>query len=216
MKKIVFLTLAVIVFCSCSKKKENYTLDGVVSNPSYSEGSLISQQIANNQIVSSDTILVESGKFSFTGVVDSICLKSVYSPNNEGVIPFVYIVEKGAITIEISDGLVKVGGTPLNDKLQEFNNIFMGNNKTGRDLVAEFDKKQEAGTATPEEEAELRETLSKLAQGNDAAIINFAKENADNILGEYCFMSFYFRVSKETREQMDSFVTPKIKALLNL
>ena len=215
MKKIIFLTLAVIVLCSCSKK-EKYTLDGVVSDPDFDNGSLISQQIADSKIVSADTILIESGKFSFTGIVDSVCLKSVYSPDIEGVMPFVYVVEKGNINIEIKDGLVKVGGTPLNDKLQEFNDKFMVNQKIGRDLITEFSKKQEAETATQEEEDELRETLSKLAAENTATMLSFAKENIDNILGEYCFMSFYIYVDPQTREEMDSFATPKIKALLNL
>ena len=215
MKKIVFLTLAVIVFCSCSKK-EKYTLDGVFSDPDYYSGSLISQQIANSLIVSSDTILVESGKFSFTGSVDSVCLRSVYSPDIEGFMSFVYVVEPGNITIEINDGLLKIGGTPLNDKLQEFNNKFLVNQKIGRDLITEFSKKQEAGTTTPEDEAELGEILSKLAQENTTAMVSFAKENIDNILGEYCFLSFYIYVDPQTREEMNSFVTPKIKALLNL
>ena len=215
MKKIIFLTLAVIVLCSCSKK-EKYTLDGVISGPGYNTGSLISQLITNSTIVSADTILVESGKFSFSATVDSVCLRNVYSPDIEGLMNFVYVVEPGKISIEIEDGLVKIGGTPLNDKLQEFNNTFLVNQKIGRDLITEFSKKQEAETATPEEEAELRETLSKLAQENTTTMLSFAKENIDNILGEYCFMSFYIYVDAQTREEMNSFVTPKIKALLNL
>ena len=215
MKKIIFLTLAVIVLCSCSNK-EKYTLNGVVSDLNYDNGTLILQQVADSRIVSTDTVTIVSGKFSFTGSADSVYITSVYSPDIEGMTSFNYIAEKGNITIEIKDNLVKIGGTPLNDKLQEFNSKFMVNQKIGQDLIAEFSKKQEAETATPEEEAELRETLSKLAQENTAVMVSFAKENADNILGEYCFMSFYFLVDPQTREEMNSFATPKIKDLLNL
>ncbi len=217
MKRIIFLTLAVIVLCSCStKNKEKYTLDGSIDNPSYNNKKLVSQQIANNQIISIDSLTIESGKFSFKGTVDTICIKSVYSPDGGDLIPFVYVAEKGNIKIEIVDNIAKIGGTPLNDKLQEFNGKFMANRKKGQDIVSEFTKKEEAGTATPEEEAARNEALENLAKENTAMMVSFAKENIDNILGEYCFLNFYFFVDSQTKEEMKSFATPKIKALLKI
>ncbi|MDR1370592.1 MAG: DUF4369 domain-containing protein [Dysgonamonadaceae bacterium] len=215
MKKIVFLTLAVIAFCSCSNK-EKYTVEGSVNDPAYNNRKIVSKQIANNEAVAIDTLLVESGKFSFKGAVDSIVLRNVYSTDSVALVPFVYIVEKGAITIDIVDNVAKIGGTPLNDKLQTFNDKFMATTKKGQELIAEYIKKQEAGTATPEDETALRESLSGLAGENTAMMVRFARENTDNILGEYCFTTYYFRVDSQTKEEMDSFATPKIKALLNL
>lgn len=215
MKKIVFLIMAVVAFCSCSTK-EKYAIDGSVADPNYENIKLVIQQTANNQIVAVDTMTIQSGKFSFKGNIDSVAIKNVFSPDTSSLMPFVFIVEKGTITVEITDNTAKIGGTPLNDKLQAFNDKFMSNTKKGHDLIAGYTKKQEAGIATEQDETSLRETLSELAKENTTMMVAFAKENIDNILGEYCFMSYYFRVDSQTREEMNSFATPKIKALLNI
>ncbi len=217
MKKIFFLTLAVVAFCSCStNNKEKYSLDGSIADPSFNNKKLISQQISNGQVLSADTLLIEAGKFSFKGSVDSTCIKTIYLADTMGIYPFAYVAEKGDIKIEIVDQIAKIGGTPLNDKFQVFNDKFMAYQKKGKEMITAFTKKQEAGTATPEEEAALSETLNNMAKENVAIMVSFAKENIDNVLGEYCFMTFYFNVDPQTREEMNSFVTPKIKALLNL
>ncbi len=215
MKKIFFLTLAVIAFCSCSKK-DNYTLEGSTDDPNYNNRKIIVQQTANSQIVATDTLLIENGKFSLNGTIDSVVIKNVYSTDTTTFVPFVYVAEKGNIKIEIVDNIVKIGGTPLNDKLEVFNGKFMANRKKGQEIIAEYTKKQEAGTSTPEDETAMREALSSLAKENTAMMVSFAKENIDNILGEYCFTSYYFFVDPQTREEMNSFVTPKIKTLLNI
>jgi hypothetical protein len=207
--------MTVVAFCSCSNK-EKYTIEGFVKDSNYENVKLVIQQIANNQIVAVDTVTIKSGKFSFKGDMDSVVIKNVFSPDTSSLTPFVFIVEKGTVTIEIADNVAKIGGTPLNDKLQAFNDKFMSNTKKGRDLVAEYTKKQDAGTAVEQDETGLREALAELAKENTAMMVAFAKENIDNILGEYCFMSYYFRVDSQTREEMNSFVTPRIKALLNI
>lgn len=215
MKKIIFMALVAIAFSSCSKK-ETYSIEGSVQDARYNNKKLVVQKIANSQIVSTDTLFIGDGKFSFKGDVDSTSIRNVYSTDTLGLMPFVYVVEKGNITIEIIDNVAKVGGTPLNDKLQVFSDQFNANTQKGQSLIAEFAKKQEEGALQEEEEAKLSEALSKLAKENTAMMVAFAKENIDNILGEYCFTSYYFLVDSETKAAMREFATPKIKALLNI
>ncbi len=213
MKKLVFLVITVIAFSACSNKQK-YTIKGSVDDAAYNDKSLIIEHSINNNLAESDTVVIKSNAFKFEGVFDSVVIKNVYSMDMD-VMPFVFITEKGNITVDIKNKVAKIGGTPFNDKLQAFNDKFQAVNDKGQALIAEFNKKTADSTATAEDEIELRANLSQLANENTKTMVDFARENADNILGKYCFMTYFFRVTPAIQEEMKSFATPEIKKMMN-
>jgi thiol-disulfide isomerase/thioredoxin len=113
MKKLMILSVVVVLAFSCGKKNQ-YTI--VVK----AEGGPDSLMVHNNWYTSSDTVKIRDGKCTFTGVIDTFPkLVSLGFPLPSQLNTRM-ILEPGTITVNYTkEGGFKIGGTKNNITLQK-------------------------------------------------------------------------------------------------
>ena len=113
---ILLLVGGMLLLTSCA---EQYNISGD-SSVSTLDGRMLylkAPNINTSSMCSLDSCEVVHGKFSFMGMVDSITFGEIFM-DNEGFMPIV--IEKGDISISISNTEQKVVGSHLNDRLYRF------------------------------------------------------------------------------------------------
>ena len=137
--------------------------------------------------IPSDTILVEDGKFSFSGDADSVRLCMVYSASrNELNVPF--FMEPGVISIQIKEtpGASRVGGTKCNDEWQILNDSVMAIGKEINRIAEHI----YGNTVTPEEQQKGMEQIDRLNQRFSNIVIKTCEKNIRNEFG-YFLLTYY-------------------------
>jgi hypothetical protein len=105
----------------------------------------------------------------------------------------------------------KIGGSPLNDRLQAF---YLGNDSVSllfQQLDKNYQLQNKDGKATPQQQDEYTQKRSQLLKENTDRIIAFTKENVDNPVGEYYFMTTYITFPLDRKLELNGFATPKLK-----
>lgn len=119
MRKLICLLpflLLLLYFTSC--ERNNFTIKG--SAPSARDGDTVFlQQRKGNFLETVDTSLVHNGTFYFSGYRDSIMPHAITYANEQEDYFIPIVVEPGTITIRLGKPF-QIGGTPLNDRLQDY------------------------------------------------------------------------------------------------
>ena len=113
---ILVILGCILCMTSCA---EQYNISGD-SSVSTLDGRMLylkAPNISTASMCNLDSCEVIHGKFSFMGMVDSVTLGELFM-DNEGFMPIV--IEKGNISISISNTEQKVVGSQLNDRLYRF------------------------------------------------------------------------------------------------
>ena len=137
--------------------------------------------------IPSDTILVEDGKFSFSGEADSVHLCMIYSASrNELNAPF--FMEPGIISIQIKQtpGASRVGGTKCNDEWQILNDSVMSIGKE----INQIAERIYGNIVTPEEQQKGMEQIDRLNQRFSNIVIKTCEKNIRNEFG-YFLLTYY-------------------------
>ena len=111
----LFSVLLIGALTAC--QSTSYQVNGTIEGAADGDTLFLTSDLQTG--IPSDTILVEDGKFSFSGDADSVRLCMVYSASrNELNAPF--FMEPGVISIQIKEtpGASRVGGTKCNDEWQ--------------------------------------------------------------------------------------------------
>ena len=183
MNKTVYslLAAAMVAMASCAG---SYDIKGT-SNVSMLDGKMLYlKAYSNSDLKNLDSCDVVHGQFSFSGRLDSIKLVTLFM-NEDGMMPIV--LEPGTINVKIDNGLQKVSGTPLNDKLsafiEKYNQLENQMNDLGhKQTQAIMNGEDEAVT-----NAKLAEEARQIAAKEDKMITSFIVENFDNVLGPGVF-----------------------------
>ncbi len=137
--------------------------------------------------IPSDTLVVQNGKFSFSGQTDSTELCMIYSARqNEINAPF--FLEPGNITIQLTNepGASRVGGTLCNNQWQVLNDSVMS---IGREInrIAEHIY----GNNIPDDEQQkgMRQ-IEQLNQRFSAMVVKTVEKNIDNEFG-FFLLTYY-------------------------
>ncbi len=183
MKKLIrWIWTVPLLLASCA---EQYTVDGSSSQAILDGQMAYIKLLDDNLYKTLDSCEVLHGKFSMAGPLDSVmCVRLFLGPDN--FIPIV--LEKGDVKISIENSSVKLGGTPLNDRLYRF----LASRDSLAMLSAELPKKEsemylegytqdEIITRLAGEEMELNRALDRLET-------KFISDNFDNVLGVTWFM----------------------------
>lgn len=212
MKKFLYLLPAIALLLSaCSQKSQ---LNGKFANAN-NDGKqvyLLTMKDFNAPFQPIDSTIVKDGAFSFD-LNDSTEMGVAYivvkepaqgTPNG---IPFVY--EKGNIEMYI-DSVPKVKGTPMNEKSQVF-----------FDKLAVIAKKMEALdakaalAADPNERQGYIDEMQGLQKDMSTVGYDFIKENINNKVGEFYFVSFIDLFDESQVQDLLKLASPEYQTIIN-
>lgn len=177
---IFFCLIAAAVLSSCS---DRYSISGTSLQSIYDANMAFLKTTESGNTV--DSCEIVHGKFSMNGILDSVQCVTL----TMGSMSVPVILEQGDIRVSFANSMLKVEGTPLNDKFFAF--------LTSRDsltmLVNELPSREskmildgvpddEIYKILGEEEADLRIQLEQMDS-------DFITENYDNVLGVTWFVS---------------------------
>ena len=115
MNRIIYAILTLAALTSCAN---SYNIQGT-SNVSMLDGRMLYLKVySKDNLKNVDSCDVVHGQFHFTGSVDSAKMAILFM-DDESIMPMV--IESGEITVKLDNMNQKVSGTPLNDKLTQFN-----------------------------------------------------------------------------------------------
>ena len=217
MKKLALFVVTALALVSCNNLKDNeFLISGTAAGVANGKKVFIEVQGENGNVVK-DTAIVTDGKFELKGFTTEIDLGFVRIDNEPINLPI--ILEEGKITITIiKDSLQKstLGGTPNNDKFQNFNT----QSKVISEKVAKYEKDNGAAMQKAQMEKDtvtinkLMKDYKKFQDEMNVYSKKFISENPDAYLSVLLLENFLMRQYLTPAEVQTSF--DKIdKSLLN-
>ena len=192
---ILGLVLAALAITAC--QSNTYKVDGVTEG--LEDGDTIFVMTAENSMTT-DTIIVKDGKFSFEGPADSVIVKSLVAPKTAAYTMF--FIEPGTIHILLSaTGLSEVSGTKANDALLEMNKIQYDFQQKGEQLMSQVYTQQ----LDEEQQKAIYMQYQDLQQQMGQQIADLAKRNVDNELG-YLLISQLAYSDLFTKEEINTLI----------
>ena len=202
MNKILYLFAALAVFTSCAK---SYHVEGSTSISALDGSKLYLKAIKNGEMKAIDSCDVVHGEFHFTGLLDTICMASLYM-GDEGIMPVV--LEEGDIVIKINEATQMVSGTPMNDSLYQF----IDKHSQISNRMTELSHRQSQmlldGVDEDEIDRQLNKEAAKIAAEEDQLVTSFIVSNFDNVLGPGVFMMV-------TSQYRYPILTPQIEDIMS-
>lgn len=231
MKKFtLILSILAVVLASC-KDKNAYTIDGNFNATSYDGKTVYLQKLEDLQKMEPivvDSVIVKDGKFHFEGVaaekpemrfISLGKLSEITDPEPDQPTVATFVLEPGAIEISFDKATLSIKGTPRND---EFNKIHELSNQ----MVALYKEVSEAGgvdgVAADANGLDAKARMNKLMEQMQDVNYSFTKENMNNPVGEFIFLSSVRSFEKEQISELlalsdTSFRNkPEIKELQNM
>lgn len=192
MKKISLIIALALTVLACGSKT-NLTIKGTVETSDF-DGQKV--YLTDNATTPFDSTEIKKGKFTFKCMVDTPKIAGLIVKNSNGEqLERRFIYENGELAVSIDkNGEVNVTGTPLNNIFSDFLTL----NKA-------LDKKYENALQISEKAAaEIEKEYVELGY-------KFAKENAKNLVGKLAFLSSYWGMSIEQREDVISALDDRFK-----
>ncbi len=203
MKKLGSLIILGVLLLSC-QTNTRYTIQGTVADTAYEGTNVYMQQMTADAMVTTDTVIILDGSFTFTGSADSVVLRFVSLDESAQAkqgsrIPV--LVEPGTISINF-DSIVTVRGTKANDAYTDLRLQQMEGNQTLRKLVGEYNKAKQEGTLTDSMETYVREEYDRINDEVVKATFEFTKNNMGNELGKHLFITSYSMFETEKQWEL--------------
>jgi len=218
MKNVLFLTLIVVIVASCSSEPKFELEVNIHNNSSLKNKKFVIDQRINGSVVYVDTIKINKERFLLEIPYKGPGLMNISIPESN-VNEQMMAAEEGKIQVNIDGTRLHFGGTPLNDRLQAF---YQGNDSVSllfKQIDQEIEQLNQDKPLTPQSKVELQkkkdqlhEKRNQLLVENTDRIIAFIKENVDNPVGEYYFMTSYITFPIERKLQLNAFATQKLKS----
>ena len=178
MKRPYFHIVAVVLcamLCACQQRQ--FRINGTADNLSDGDTLYILRAFDLHAI---DTLVVSASAFQAEGKADSSFFCLLVSQNHQDfVVPF--FVQAGDIDIQCGRGKSKVGGTPLNDEFQAFNDSI----NTMREEIVRQSSYVYGNDLSREETERISEQLKKLNDKVSTYIISTASKNLNNEFGVF-------------------------------
>lgn len=186
MVKEIYTCLSAFLFTllTLSSCSDSYTISGTSLQTVLESNTAYLEYNKGSEVIKLDSCEIRHGKFSMSGSLDSVMCVML----NMGVCQLPVVLEKGDIKVNVQNSLMKVEGTPLNDKLY----VFLNSRDSLTMQLAELPHREsemilsgvdhdEILRQLGEDEAELRVALDQLET-------KFITGNFDNVLGVTWFM----------------------------
>lgn len=180
-------TVALLAMMSCA---EQYSVVGS-SSESFLDGRIAYiKTMDDNTLQTLDSCEVLHGNFHMAGPLDSVRFVTLFM-GDDSFIPFV--LEGGDVRIEIQNSQIRIGGTPLNERLF----VFFTSRDSLAMLRAELPKRESEMYLEGYSQDEILDLLSteqlKLNKALDKLETQFITSNYDNVLGVTWFLELCHR-----------------------
>ncbi len=166
---------------ACSNK---YKVEGTSSVRSLDGKTLTLRMLSDGDWVAVDSAEVVHGNFKMQGVADSACMVRLYM-DDEDIMPIV--LERGKITVSITNTELKAGGTLLNNRLYEFIDKRNAMVLQQDDLDRKEARMILDGGDVDVVHAQLTKEAEDLEQEMSDYVKTFIKDNYENVLGPSIF-----------------------------
>ena len=217
MRKLIYLFIMAGIVLSCQNSKE-YAIKGSVADEAFEGTPVYMQQMTDDVMITTDTAVVQNGKFSFSGVADTTMLRFIMldervSPGQETRIPL--LVEPGRLTVSF-DSVVTVKGSKVNESYTEFRMKQRELGKSIREVVERYNNAMAIGTMTETLEAEVNESYDNINSQMTDLNFNFIKDNIGNDLGKFSFMASSSMFEPEKQKEILALADDEFKAQENI
>ena len=187
MKKFLFLSAIAVIFAACQNKSE-YTINGSVADKTYEGQQIYLEKWTDSIMVAVDSTNIVNGKFTLKGNTDNPVLRFVTLGNNDSKVRSMLMVEPGNINVTY-DSIFHITGSLINDKYTDFNLKQKDLTTKIRSLSDQYNAAMMDDTMTESLDVELTSAYEKVADEAKTLNYNFIKDNIDNELGQYIFMT---------------------------
>lgn len=203
MRKIINLFILGALLLSC-QTNTRYSIQGVVADRAYEGTNVYMQQMTDDAMVTTDTVVILNGSFFFSGVADTAVLRFIaldesINPRQTSRTPV--LIEPGTITIDF-DSIITVRGTKANDAYTDLREEQRALDQNLRAVVQEFNSARQAGTLTDSMEASVRSEYDRVYGQLMELNLDYAKKNMDNELGRHHFMTSYSMFEPEQQREL--------------
>jgi len=217
MRKLFYLFISALILISCQNANE-YTIKGTVANPGFEGTNVYLQEMTDDAMVTTDTAVVENGRFSFTGASDATHLRFVLldesvDPRQETRIPI--LLEPGKLKVAF-DSVVTVSGSTINEAYTDFRSKQRELGMQIREVVERYNSAHANGTITGEMEAEINASYDSISNEMTDLNFNFIKENIGNDLGQYSFMASSSMFEPEQQREILDLADESFKSKENI
>ncbi|NLY25261.1 MAG: AhpC/TSA family protein [Bacteroidales bacterium] len=217
MRKLIYLFIMAGIALSCQNSKE-YAVNGTIADEAFEGTRVYMQEMTDDAMITTDTAVVQNGKFAFAGVADTtvlrfILLDETVSPGQETRIPL--LVEPGKLTVSF-DSVVTVKGSKVNESYTDFRMKQRDFGKSIRTVVERYNNAMATGTMTDTLEAEVNEAYDKINEEMTELNFNFIKDNIKNDLGKYSFMASSSMFEPEKQKEILALADDEFKAKENI
>ncbi len=176
------LLLFCVLMVSCTR---SYKIEGHSSISQMDGHMLYLKTLQEGEWLKLDSADIVHGQFGMTGKLDSLVMTMLYI----GETPLMPLVlEKGSISIDITDNRLVASGTSMNDALYRFIEKQNSYETKMVDLEREEARLIMAGMDINDVQETLTAELETLLSEMNDCVQNFILEHADDILGPNVFM----------------------------
>ena len=184
MNKILYALVILLALTSCTK---SYYIHGTSNISSLDGRQLYLKGGSGDSLITLDSCEVVHGNFSFKGTLDSVQVAQIYMDDMN--LQFPIVLEEGDIQLKLDNTLLRVSGTPLNEKLNTFWTKFT----QLRNQFIEIDHEEGVSIMNGHDEEATNARLIKkalLVYANiDKLFTAFVTNNFDNILSTWGFLT---------------------------
>ena len=184
MNKILYALVILLALTSCTK---SYYIHGTSNISSLDGRQLYLKGGSGDLLITLDSCEVVHGNFSFKGTLDSVQVAQIYMDDMN--LQFPIVLEEGDIQLKLDNTLLRVSGTPLNEKLNTFWTKFT----QLRNQFIEIDHEEGVSIMNGHDEEATNARLIKkalLVYANiDKLFTAFVTNNFDNTLSTWGFLT---------------------------
>ncbi|WP_077154691.1 DUF4369 domain-containing protein [Bacteroides bouchesdurhonensis] len=180
--KILPILLLLPFIASCT---HTYKIEGTSSVNSLDGKKLYLKTVQDGELLKIDSAEVIHGLFSMKGKMDSVQMVTLYM-DDESIMPIV--LERGKVTVTISNMEIKAEGTPLNTALYEFI-------RKKNELEVSIEELEQKETRMVMDGADYEEIHRQLVSEGDSLVNEmnkyvkkFISDNYENVLGPNVFI----------------------------
>ena len=184
MNKILYALVILLALTSCTK---SYYIHGTSNISSLDGRQLYLKGGSGDSLITLDSCEVVHGNFSFKGTLDSVQVAQIYMDDMN--LQFPIVLEEGDIQLKLDNTLLRVSGTPLNEKLNTFWTKFT----QLRNQFIQIDHEEGVSIMNGHDEEATNARLIKkalLVYANiDKLFTAFVTNNFDNTLSTWGFLT---------------------------
>lgn len=214
MKKIVLLSALALFFIACQNKSE-YTISGSLTDNTYEGEKVYLEQWTDSIMVTVDSANIVDGTFTLKGETEKAVLRFITLGNMNNKARSMVMVEPGKIDITY-DSLFHISGSAINDKFTVFNLKQKDLTTKIRSLSDQYNSAMVDGTMSDTLDAELTSAYEQVANEAQTLSYDFIKDNIDNELGQYLFMTSSGMFDADQQKEILAKTTDEYKAKANI